>query len=228
MRYFEVKALLFDMDGTLVDSRAQVERTWSAWCARHGLDLDAIREHTHGVRTEDTLRHVAAGLLYGLDVAAELAWVEALDLDTAGVAAVEGAARMLASLPVQSWAVVSSAPRALLEARFAHCALPLPEVVVSAETVKRGKPSPDPYQQAAQRLGVDPADCIVFEDAPAGLESALAAGCRVVLVGGLRSNRAGVIACIADYLPIEVRVGDCLRLAIVSEGCQMPALAVAL
>ena len=204
MRTIEASALLFDMDGTLVDSRAQVERTWTAWCARHALDLDAIREHTHGVRTEDTLRHVAAELVPRLDIAGELAWIEALDLDTAGVAAVAGAARLLARLPVERWALVTSAPRALLEARFAHCALPLPEVVVSAETVSRGKPAPDPYRRAALDLGVDPRDCIVFEDAPAGIESALAAGCRVVLVGGLRSQRVGVVACIDDYTDFAV------------------------
>ena len=201
------------MDGTLVDSRAQVERTWSAWCARHAIAFDAIRAYTHGVRTIDTVRQVAAafsgraGFAADFDVAVETAWIEALDASgAAAVAAVAGAPALLARLPATGWAVVSSAPRALLEARFAQCALPLPppHAIVSAEAVRCGKPSPEPYRLAAARLGVEPRDCIVFEDAPAGLESALAAGCRVVLVGGLRSEAAGVIACIDDYDGVDV------------------------
>lgn len=223
MRYFEARALLFDMDGTLIDSRAQVERTWSAWCARHGLDLEAIREHTHGVRTADTLRHVAAELAPHLDIAAETAWIEALDQAGDAIAAVAGAARVLYALrglPEVRWAVVSSAPRALLEARFAQCALPLPspQAIVSAETVARGKPSPEPYLEAARRLGVEARDCIVFEDAPAGLASALAAGCRVVLVGGLRSSDPAVIACIADYRGVDLAPGERLRLGLPAQA----------
>ena len=200
MNYFETQALLFDMDGTIIDSRAHVDRAWTAWCERHGLALEDVRPFTHGVRTADTLRRVAPEL----DIAAETAWIEALDLGRDGIGVVAGVDRVLARLPNARWAVVTSAPRPLLEARFACCGLALPSAVVSAETVSRGKPSAEPYRQAAEKLGVDPRDCIVFEDAPAGLTSALAAGCRVVLVGGLQSVEDGVIACIDDYDGVDV------------------------
>ena len=230
MLYFDARALLFDMDGTLVDSRAQVERTWLAWCARHALDLDAIRAYTHGVRTVDTVRRVAAeyagavSFAADVDIDAETAWIEALDASgEAAVAPVAGAPALLERLPPACWAVVSSAPRALLEARFAQCALPLPppHAIVSAETVRHGKPSPEPYRLAATRLGVEARDCIVFEDAPAGLESAVAAGCRVVLVGALRSRDAAVIARIDDYTRIAVAsaAADGLRIGLPAADC---------
>lgn len=219
MRYFASQALLFDMDGTIIDSRAHVDRAWSAWCARHGLALEDVRPFTHGVRTADTLRRVAPEL----DVAAETAWIEALDVGQDDIGVVAGVDRVLASLPETRWAVVTSAPRALLEARFASCRLTLPRAVVSAETVRHGKPSAEPYRQAAEKLGADPRDCIVFEDAPAGMASALAAGCRVVLVGGLRSTEAGVIACIDDYA--QLAVDERWQIGIPARCCVAPALA---
>ena len=215
MLYFETAALLFDMDGTIIDSRAHVERAWAAWCARHGLNLDEVRPHTHGVRTVDTLRRVAPEL----DIAAEAAWIEALDLGGEGIGVVAGVGQLLGRLPETRWAVVTSAPRPLLAARFASCALPLPPAVVSAESVRQGKPSPEPYLLAAARLGVEPQDCMVFEDAPAGLASALAAGCRVVLVGGLHSDEPGVIACVADYTGLSLDVGEALRVGIPRQCC---------
>ena len=215
MRYFETQALLFDMDGTIIDSREHVDRAWALWCARHGLAFDDVRPFTHGVRTADTLRRVAPEL----DIAAETAWIEALDLGRDGIDVVAGVARVLAMLPDARWAVVTSAPRPLLEARFASCSLAVPSAVVSAETVRQGKPSAEPYRQAAEKLGVDPRDCIVFEDAPAGMTSALAAGCRVVLVGGLQSAEDGVIACIEDYAQLALAVGERLQVAIPSRCC---------
>ena len=96
---------------------------------------------------------------------------------------------------------------------------------MSAETVRQGKPSAEPYRQAAEKLGVDPRDCIVFEDAPAGMASALAAGCRVVLVGGLRSAEEGVIACIDDYAQLALAVGERLRIGIPARSCVARATA---
>jgi sugar-phosphatase len=223
MHYFETPALLFDMDGTIIDSCVQVDRVWSAWCERSGYVLEEIRQYTHGVRTEDTLRRIAPEL----DIAAETAWIEALDLGGEGFGVVAGVDQFLECLPETRWAVVTSAPRLLLEARFASCGLALPRVVVSAETVRRGKPSPEPYLQAAEKLGVDPRDCIVFEDAPAGMASALAAGCQVVLVGGLQSTADGVIACVGDYSQLALAVGPRLRVGIPSLFCNaMLTLAV--
>ncbi|GAB7125773.1 HAD-IA family hydrolase [Silvimonas sp. JCM 19000] len=204
-------AFLFDMDGTLIDSHVLVDRTWSAWCARRGFDLEEIRPYTHGVRTEDTLRMVAPHL----DVATEVAWMEEIETDTSGgIKLVPNAGHFLARVPDEHWAVVTSASRPVLDARFEACGLVLPRAVVTSETVSRGKPSPEPYLQAAEKLGIHPRDCIVFEDAPAGMESALAAGCRVVLVGGLQSTERGVIGAINDYAELELDVHDGLTLSV--------------
>ena len=211
MRRHEAQALLFDMDGTLIDSHVLVDRVWSAWCARRGFDLEEIRPYTHGVRTEDTLRMIAPHL----DMAAEVAWMEEIETDTTGgIRLVPSAGHFLARVPDEHWAVVTSASRPVLDARFEACGLVLPRAIVTSETVSRGKPSPEPYLQAASKLGVNPRDCIVFEDAPAGMESALAAGCRVVLVGGLRSDERGVIASITDYAQLELEVGEALVLSV--------------
>lgn len=111
-------AFLFDMDGTLIDSHVLVDRTWSAWCARRGFDLEEIRPYTHGVRTEDTLRMVAPHL----DVATEVAWMEEIETDTSGgIKLVPNAGHFLARVPDEHWAVVTSASRPVLDARFEAC-----------------------------------------------------------------------------------------------------------
>ncbi|MBB5190064.1 sugar-phosphatase [Silvimonas terrae] len=206
MQQHRAQAFLFDMDGTLIDSHILVERVWEAWCARCDLNLDDIRQYTHGVRTEDTVRMVAPHL----DVVAEVAWMEEIETDTTGgIAPVPGADTFLQQMPAGRWAVVTSASRPVLDVRFAACNMQLPDVVVTSEEVDRGKPAPDPYLLAAKRLGVDPRQCIVFEDAPAGMASALAAGCKVVLVGDFISDEPGVIGHITDFAQLEFSVdGD--------------------
>lgn len=193
-------ALLFDMDGTLIDSHVAVESIWAIWCERHGLDLLEVIRVCHGTRTEDTVRLIAPHL----DTAAEVAWLEALEAEVVdGQVALPGALPLLQALPASRWAVATSACDAVARMRFDHCGLPLPQVLVTAELVEHGKPAPDPYLLAAQRLGVAVRDCIVFEDAAAGLASALAAGCRVVLVGNHAPAQEGVIARIADYSAVR-------------------------
>ncbi|GAA5785779.1 HAD-IA family hydrolase [Chitiniphilus shinanonensis] len=194
-------ALLFDMDGTLVDSTGAVESLWGVWCERHGIDLLEVIRVCHGTRTEDTVRLVAPHL----DAVTETAWLEALEASiTEGQRPVDGAAELLAGLPQERWAVVTSAALPVARMRFDYCRLPLPEVLITAEVVRHGKPAPDPYLLAAERLGVPAKDCIVFEDAPAGLAAALAAGCRVVLVGNHVPAAPGVIGRIADYREVRV------------------------
>jgi sugar-phosphatase len=180
----EARAVLFDCDGVLVDSATSVERAWRRWAAERGLDGDAIVAVAHGRRTEDTMRELG---LSG-DLGAEVEHLEGYEIaDAASVHAFPAAAALLPELPPGSWAVVTSGTRALATSRLAAAGLPLPAVLVTADDVAAGKPDPEGYLEAAQRLGCAPADCVVLEDAPAGVQAALAAGMRVV---GLTTTHA--------------------------------------
>jgi sugar-phosphatase len=173
-------AFLFDMDGTILTSIKAAERVWGNWAAGHGLDVAAFLPTIHGRRTEDTIR---AQNLPGVDPAAEAMRITLAEIeDVEGVEAVQGVADFLGSLPAGRWAIVTSAPRRLAEARIAAAGLPLPPVLVAAEDVKRGKPAPDPFLLGAELLGVAARECLVFEDTLAGLRSAQAAGMESVVV----------------------------------------------
>jgi sugar-phosphatase len=169
------RAVLFDLDGVLVESRASVERQWALWADEHGVDMDRIRERMHGVRGAEVVAAVAPGL----DAEAEAALIDraqAVDLD--GVAALDGAAELVDAVPL--WTVVTSGRWELASARLGHAGIPVPDSMVCAEDVTQGKPDPEGYLLAAQRLGVPPEDCVVIEDAPPGVAAARAAGIRVV------------------------------------------------
>ncbi|MFD6950857.1 MULTISPECIES: HAD-IA family hydrolase [unclassified Nocardiopsis] len=175
------QALLFDMDGTLVDSTAAVRRTWWRFASRHGLDGDEILAAAQGRRTIETVAMFAPS---GTDVDAETAWLVSQDeTDTDGVTAVPGARELLAALPSHRWALVTSAGRALAAGRMAAAGLPLPPVVVSADDVEHGKPHPEGYRAAAHALAVSTRSSVVFEDTEAGLRAAHAAGALPVAVG---------------------------------------------
>lgn len=170
-------ALLFDMDGTLVDSRTCVERVWRAWCARHGLDSERLLSVSPGRQNRDTVRLIAPHL----DTEDEIAsLVQAEEGCRDGIVAVRGARRLLGQLPPTRWAVVTSAWRRLAEVRLDRAGLPLPAVLVTADETRRSKPDPEGYLAAAARLAVPPSACVVVEDAPAGVAAAAAAGMRVV------------------------------------------------
>lgn len=178
------QAVLFDMDGVLVDSRSVVERTWRRWAKRHGVDPESILQVAHGRRTVETLQEVTPHLA----TTEELAWLEAAELaDLNGLVQVPGAARLLATLKAVPWAVVTSAGPELARRRLAAAGLPLPPVLVSSSDVKRGKPMPDGYLAAAERLAVAPTGAVVFEDAPAGIAAGLSAGCTVIAVATTHS-----------------------------------------
>lgn len=170
-------ALLFDLDGTLVDSTAVVERTWTAWSSMHGFDPTKVIAAAHGRRALDTVRDfVPAG-----DLLSEVARLEAIELsELDAVIALPGARDTLAMLTDSQWAVVTSGSRRLAFGRLEACHLPRPSVLIGAEDVGRGKPDPEGYIAAALRLGIETSDCIAFEDAPAGLQAAGLAGCTVV------------------------------------------------
>ncbi len=174
------RALLFDLDGTLADSLEATERHWKRWTERHGIDWPTLREGMHGVPT----RQVVGRFAPHLDPAAEEEIIEGGQAaDTEGVVALPGAGALLDRLPAGAWAIVTSATGAVAEARLQAAGLRRPEVLVSAADVPRGKPFPEPYLLAAQRLGVTVEDAVVVEDAPAGIRSGVAGGFRVVAVG---------------------------------------------
>jgi mannitol-1-/sugar-/sorbitol-6-phosphatase len=172
-------AVLFDLDGVLVDSATVVERTWRRWAARHGLDPAHVIRTAHGRRTIETVQFLAPHLAADDEVAA-LAASESTETD--GVYEVLGARELLASLPLRSWAVVTSGIRSVAELRIRHTRLPVPPVLVTADQVRHGKPHPEGFLTAAARLGVDPARCVVVEDTPPGIEAAHAAGMRAVAI----------------------------------------------
>lgn len=185
MRSFGCGAILFDLDGVLVDSTRVVVRIWSEWAERRGIEAERILEVAHGRRTAETIRLIAPEL----DAEAEtrdLERVEIRDLD--GVLEVEGAHELIASLPKDGWSVVTSGPRLLATRRLEHVGLPLPERFVTAEDVTEGKPHPEAYLKGAEIVGVRPEDCVVIEDAPSGIRAGKAAGMTVVAVATTHSG----------------------------------------
>ncbi|MET8580568.1 HAD-IA family hydrolase [Streptomyces collinus] len=182
------RALLLDMDGTLVNSDAVVERIWRRWAERHGLDGDEVMKVVHGRQGHASMAVLLPGRPMRQNLAdnARMLAEETADLD--GVIEVPGAAAFLASLRGLPHALVTSADVALSTARMAAAGLPLPEVRVTAESVGASKPDPEGFLKGAAELGVAPADCVVFEDSGAGVAAGKAAGMRVVGVG----PRAGV------------------------------------
>ncbi|CUS43723.1 Putative phosphatase YfbT [hydrothermal vent metagenome] len=173
-------AFLFDMDGTILSSIAAAERVWASWARRHGLDVGAFLPTIHGRRSVETVRRLA---LPGVDPEAEAAAITLAEIeDVTGVAAIAGAPAFLAALPAGRWAIVTSAPRALALRRLEAAGLPVPEVMITGEDVEHGKPAPDCFLLAADRLGVSAGECLAFEDAAAGIAAAEAAGCAVVVI----------------------------------------------
>lgn len=174
---FTCQAILFDLDGVLVDSTQAVERVWRIWAAQRQLDPALVLEHAHGRRTIETVRIVAPQL----DADHETASIENMEIaDKEGIVAIPGAPELLQALPPDRFLIVTSATRALAAARLRYAGLPVPERLVSADDVRDGKPSPQPYLKGASLLGFAPQDCLVFEDTPAGVESGKAAGMRVI------------------------------------------------
>ena len=175
----ECDAVLFDLDGVLVDSTACVERHWRIWAVAHALDADETMRFVHGRPTVETIRLVAPHLPAEVE-ASRLNAAEAFD--TAGVVAIEGAADLVRALPPAAWAIATSGTRDTALTRLRHTDVPVPRVLITADDITRGKPDPEPYLLAAAGLNVSPARCVVVEDAPAGISAGRAAGMRVVAV----------------------------------------------
>ena len=199
------RAFLFDMDGTVLTSIAAAERVWTTWAVRHGVDVDSFLPTIHGARAIDTIRRLG---LPGVDAEAEAAWItEAEIVDVDGVLEVVGAAKFLRSLPASQWAIVTSAPRELALRRMAAAGIAEPAVMITAEDVTAGKPDPAGYRLAARRLGVEPGQCLVFEDATVGILAAEAAGADLMIVTATHEQPIETPhATLADYELMGVRV----------------------
>ena len=206
--------LLFDMDGTLINSHAPMVRAYTAWARSRGLDPQHVLSESQGRRTIDSMR---ALLPVGTDVEADaLALMQREQNDLEGIVEIPGAGALLRALPADRWAVVTSADRKLASSRLKAAGLPLPAVLVSAEDVAQGKPAPDGFKLGAERLGADATCCIVFEDAPAGVAAGLAAGARVIAISQKPMAEDAVVeARLADLRPISVSLdGEALVLVV--------------
>ena len=174
---FNCDAILFDLDGVLVDSRMCVERHWLEWANRRHLNKDKVLHYAHGRRTVETIRLVAPQL----DAEREAAEIEASEAaDVTGLVKISGALELLHSIPPGAWGIATSGTRAIATTRLVFAGLPVPDVLISAEDVAAGKPDPEPYLFAAMMLEVEPARCVVIEDAPAGIQAGRSAGMHVV------------------------------------------------
>lgn len=169
--------MLFDLDGVLIDSTRSVDRQWRAWAREKSVDEEKVMAIAHGVRSIEVIRAVAPHL----DAPSEVLWLESHEAeDQDDVAVMPGAAKLLETIPNGCWGVVTSGTRYLATARLQLGGLPIPKDLVTADDVVNGKPDPEPYLKGAELMGANPADCLVIEDAPAGIRSAHAGGMKVI------------------------------------------------
>jgi len=180
----DAKGLLFDMDGVLVSSISSVNRCWKRWAEHYGVVDAGNVQIAHGTRAVDIIRLLKPGL----DVAEGLKLIEDMEMeDVADLDVLPGAKALLESLPVERWAIVTSATKRLAIARLGVAGLPVPERFITGDMVEKGKPDPEPYRRGAELLGLAAAECVVVEDAPSGVGAGVAAGCRVLGVLGTHS-----------------------------------------
>jgi mannitol-1-/sugar-/sorbitol-6-phosphatase len=177
MQKIACKGVLFDLDGVLADSTPAVARVWSIWAQKHGFDPEETVHRAHGRPSLATIRE----LLPGADHAAENAVVERMEIeDIDGVVPLPGALELMSALPAQQWTIVTSCTRPLALVRLRAAGLPIPAKMITSTDITNGKPDPEPYLKGAALLGLHGSDCLVFEDAPAGIRAGKAAGARVI------------------------------------------------
>ena len=215
---FRCSAILFDLDGVLVDSTHSVTRQWRIWANENNLDSAKLLEIAHGRRTIEVVQLLTPHLA----TADEVAKIEQREAaDTEGVRGMPGAAELVASIPNGRWGVVTSGTRHLATSRLGLANIPIPVVLISADDVVEGKPNPEPYLKGAQRLGVDPSECVVIEDAPAGILAAHAGGMKVIAlastypVADLREAEAVVQSLTQIHVSFDgARRGQALEISI--------------
>jgi sugar-phosphatase len=177
MAQISCQAILFDLDGVLIDSTPAVARVWRRWAVEHHFDPESVVRMAHGRPSRTTIRE----LLPNCDIDAEDREVERREMkDLEGVILLPGAQRLLNSLPRERWTIATSCTRPLAEVRLRVAGLPVPKKLITSSDVNNGKPHPEPYQKAAAILGFSASECIVVEDAPAGVRAGKAAGAKVI------------------------------------------------
>ncbi len=219
----QAQGMLFDMDGVLVSSIASANRCWRRWAAEYGVAVSDDWQIPHGVRAEDIVRMLAPDA----NVAEGLRRIEDMEIDDVDdIVTLPGAFALLQSMPLERWAIVTSATDRLLEARLRAAGLPQPERLISANMVTKGKPDPQPYLMGADRLGVAAKDCLVFEDAPSGVKAGVAAGCRVVGVLGttpaeelLELGASWLVTSLAAVTALDGVEGLTVRIDVVQGPC---------
>ncbi|WP_437191172.1 HAD-IA family hydrolase [Planctomicrobium sp. SH527] len=205
-------ALIFDLDGVLVDSNDTSERHWKVWAAQHGIPYSSIEAIHHGRPTIEIMRVVAPHL----DAAAEASAKEDFEADdTAGLSAFAGAYRLMSSLPPTQWAIATSGKRRTATIRLKHTGLLIPNVFITANDITHGKPNPEPYLKAINQLGVAPGESVVIEDAPAGIQAGRGAGAKVI---GVATTNPPELLADAD---VVLRKLDDIQLTVVGQQLQL-------
>lgn len=201
------RAALLDMDGTLVDSTAVVERLWLQWAEPHGLDRDHVLSVVHGRQGHQSMAIMLPERDHAINLREndEMLARESADVD--GVIEIAGAAVFLAALRDLPHAIVTSANVALMQARMGAAGLSVPELAITAESVSASKPDPEGFLKGAAALGIAPEDCVVFEDSEAGIQAGLAAGMQVIGVGGHAASAAATYA-VDDLTQVQVTATD--------------------
>ena len=219
MRSIRCRGVLFDLDGVLVDSTPAVSRVWASWAREHGFEPDEVVKKAHGRPSIATIREL---LPHG-DHAAEDREVERREIaDVEGVIPLPGAMELLQALPLQRWAIVTSCTRPLAGVRIGAAGLRKPKHLVTSSDVRRGKPDPEPYLKGAQLLGVPPSECVVIEDAPAGIRAGKAAGAHVLALRTTASD-AELQQAGADWI-----VNDCADLFLGSSAASKEFLLISI
>lgn len=207
MPQVECDAIIFDMDGVLVDSEVLNEKHWKLWAEKEDVSLEWIMSIHHGVPAVQTITTVAPHL----NAPVEARWFEEnLSRDLDGLLAFEGVHELLSQLPMDRWAIGTSAPKIIAFNRLEYLNLPVPPIVVTIDDVEQGKPAPDPYLKAARGLGIAPEKCLVIEDAPAGIVAAKSAGSHVLAVPTTNTPDAlqEADAIIQRFADIQVTVAE--------------------
>lgn len=213
MPELNVRAVLCDMDGTLVDSNALVDVMWNGFAEAHGLDSDEVRAFAHGRPSRATVSRYLAG---PSDIAQWLDRIHEMEHENFdAVVEIPGAADFVRNLPRDRWALVTSALAEPARARLRAVGIEIPSVVIGADDVEHGKPDPEGYSRATALLGMAPADCVVFEDTDAGIQAGLTAGCSVVVVGNNRSVATTGLPRVTDMTEVQVQTqGDRIVLTV--------------
>lgn len=201
------RAVLLDMDGTLVDSTAVVERLWLEWAKPHGLDPQHVLSVVHGRQGHQSMAIMLPDRDHAINLAENDEMLARESVEVEGVIEIPGAGALLQALREHPHAVVTSANVTLMTARMEAAGLSVPQLAITAENVSASKPDPEGFLAAATSLGIDPADCVVFEDSAVGVEAGLAAGMRVIGVGG-QAHAHGATHVVDDLTAVAVTADD--------------------